>query len=133
MQRNLRMRVTARPYVGPSAFMPLINAGEVTMGLSSMGETNSSYLGLETEPMKDIRTVGRIVTMPFAFVVRKDSGINTIADLKGKRVVLDYARTRRLRGRGRGDCGRGLRRLLGRHRRDGDFARARGAAACGGE
>lgn len=91
MQRNLRMRVTARPYVGPSAFMPLINAGEVTMGLSSMGESNSSYLGLETEPMKDIRTIGRIVAMPFAFVVRKDSGIKTIADLKGKKVVLDFA------------------------------------------
>lgn len=91
MQRKLRMRVTARPHVGPSAFMPLINAGEVTMGLSSMGESNSSYLGLETEPMKDIRTIGRIVAMPFAFVVRKDSGIKTIADLKGKKVVLDFA------------------------------------------
>ena len=91
MQRKLRMRVTARPYVGPSAFMPLINAGEVTMGLSSMGESNSSYRGLETEPMKDIRTIGRLIAMPFAFVVRKDSGIKTIADLKGKKVVLDFA------------------------------------------
>jgi len=91
MQKKLRMRVTARPYVGPSAFMPLINAGEVTMGLSSMGEANASYLGLETEPMKDVRTVARIVAMPFAFVVRKDSGIKTIADLKGKKVVLDFA------------------------------------------
>lgn len=91
MQKNLRMRVTARPYVGPSAFMPLINAGEVTMGLSSMGESNASYRGLETDPMKDVRTVGRIVAMPFAFIVRKDSGIKTIEDLKGKRVVLDFA------------------------------------------
>ncbi|MCC3860568.1 TAXI family TRAP transporter solute-binding subunit [Pseudemcibacter aquimaris] len=91
MQKNLRMRVTARPHVGPSAFMPLINAGEITMGLSSMSESNASYLGLETDPMKDVRTIGRIVTMPFAFVVRKDSGINTIEDLKGKRVVLDFA------------------------------------------
>ncbi|MDG1859839.1 MAG: TAXI family TRAP transporter solute-binding subunit [Emcibacteraceae bacterium] len=91
MQKNLRMRVTARPYVGPSAFMPLINAGEVTMGLSSMGESNASYRGLDTEPMKDVRTVARIVAMPFAFVVRKDSGLKTIADLKGKKVVLDFA------------------------------------------
>lgn len=91
MQKNLRMRVTARPYVGPSAFMPLINAGEVTMGLASMSESHASYRGLETDAMKDVRTVGRIVAMPFAFVVRKDSGIETIEDLKGKRVVLDFA------------------------------------------
>lgn len=91
MQQNLRMRVTARPYVGPSAFLPLVNAGELSMGLSSMGEAHASYRGLDTEPMKDVRTVARIFAMPFAFVVRKDSGIKTISELRGKKVVLDFA------------------------------------------
>lgn len=91
MQKNLRMRVTARPYVGPSAFLPLINVGELSMGLSSMGEANAAYQGVDTEPKKDVRTVARLFAMPFAFIVRKDSGIKTIADLKGKKVVLDFA------------------------------------------
>ena len=90
MQQNLRMRVTARPYVGPSAFLPLVNIGELSMGLSSMGEAHASYRGLETDPMKDVRTVARIFAMPFAFIVRKDSGIKTIAELRGKKVVLDF-------------------------------------------
>jgi uncharacterized protein len=91
MQKNLRMRVTARPYVGPSAFLPLVNVGELSMGLSSMGEAHASYRGLDTDPMKDVRTVARIFAMPFAFIVRKDSGIKTISELRGKKVVLNFA------------------------------------------
>ncbi len=91
MQKNLRMRVTDRPYVGPSAFLPLVNTGELSMGLSSMGEANAAYKGLETDPKKDVRTVARLFAMPFAFIARKDSGIKTIADLRGKKVVLDFA------------------------------------------
>lgn len=91
MQQNLRMRVTARPHVGPSAFIPLINNGEIEMGLSSMGEANVSYRGIDTEPKKNIRTVARMIAMPFAFVVREDSDIRNISDLRGKKVVLDFA------------------------------------------
>ncbi len=75
MQKKLRMRVTARPYVGPSAFLPLINNGELSMGLSSMSEANAAYNGVDTDPKKDVRTVARLFAMPFAFIVRKDSGI----------------------------------------------------------
>jgi TRAP transporter TAXI family solute receptor len=91
MQQNLRMRVTARPYVGPSAFIPLINSDELEMGLSSMGEARVAYLGIDTDPKKNIRTVARIMAMPFAFIVREDSDIKNIADLRGKKVVLDFA------------------------------------------
>lgn len=90
MQKQLRMRVTARPYVGPSAFLPMVNNGELEMGLSSMGEASAAYNGIDTEAKKDVRTVARLFAMPFAFIVKKDSGIETIADLKGKRVVLDF-------------------------------------------
>ena len=91
MQKKLRMRVTARPYVGPSAFLPLINNGELSMGLSSMSEANAAYNGVDTDPKKNVRTVARLFAMPFAFIVRKDSGIKNISDLKGKKVVLDFA------------------------------------------
>ncbi len=91
MQQNLRMRVTARPYVGPSAFIPLINSDELEMGLASSGEARVAYLGIDTDPRKNIRTIARIMAMPFAFIVREDSDIKNISDLKGKKVVLDFA------------------------------------------
>jgi len=91
MQKDLRMRVTARPYVGPSAFIPLVNAGELEMGLTSMAGVGTAYAGIGTDANKDIRVVARLFAMPFAFITRKDSGIETVSDLKGKKVVLTIA------------------------------------------
>ncbi|MEZ5757205.1 MAG: TAXI family TRAP transporter solute-binding subunit [Emcibacteraceae bacterium] len=89
LQKNMRLRVTARPFVGPSSFIPLINAGELEMGLTSMAGMGTAYRGIDTDANKDIRVVARLFAMPFAFITRKDSGIKNIADLKGKKVVLD--------------------------------------------
>lgn len=89
MQKDLRMRVTARPYVGPSAFIPLINNGELSMGLSSMAGLGIAYAGIGTPANEDIRVVARLFAMPFAFISRKDSQIATISQLKGKRVILN--------------------------------------------
>ncbi len=89
MQQDLRMRVTAQPYVGPSGFIPLINAGELEMGLTSMAGMGTAYAGIGTEPNKDIRVAARLFAMPFAFISRRGAGIETISDLKGKKVVLN--------------------------------------------
>lgn len=91
LQQDLRMRVTARPYVGPSAFIPLINADELEMGLTSMVAMGTAYAGIGAPPNKDVRVVARLFAMPFAFITRKNSGIEAISDLKGKKVVLKIA------------------------------------------
>jgi len=88
LQKNLRVRVTAQPYIGPSVFIPLVNNGDVEMGLTSMVDGGTAYAGIGREANKDLRAVARLWAMPFAFMTRKNSGIKTVSDLKGKKVVL---------------------------------------------
>lgn len=89
MQKKLRIRVTAQPYIGPSVFIPLVNNNDVEMGLTSMVDGGTAYSGVGREANKNLRAVARLWAMPFAFMTKKDSGINSVSDLKGKRVVLN--------------------------------------------
>ena len=88
LQKELRIRVTAQPYIGPSVFIPLVNNGDLEFGLTSMVDGGTAYAGINREANKNLRAVARLWAMPFAFMTRKDSGIETLADLKGKKVVL---------------------------------------------
>lgn len=88
LQKNLRIRVTAQPYIGPSVFIPLVNNGDVEMGLTSMVDGGTAYAGIGREANKELRAVARLWAMPFAFMTKKNSGIKTVSDLKGKKVVL---------------------------------------------
>lgn len=89
MQKKLRIRVTAQPYIGPSVFIPLVNNNDIEMGLTSMVDGGTAYSGVGREANKDIRAVARLWAMPFAFMTKKGSGIEKVTDLKGKRVVLN--------------------------------------------
>jgi len=91
LQQELRIRVTAQPFVGPSVYIPLVNNGDVELGLISMVDGGSAYAGTGREANKNLRAVARLWAMPFAFMTRKDSGIKTVADLKGKKVVLNVS------------------------------------------
>ena len=53
--------------------------------------------GVETGRLQnDLRIIGSIYTLRIGFFVRKDSGIDTVADLKGKRVPAGYSAMRTL-------------------------------------
>jgi uncharacterized protein len=88
LQQSLRIRVTAQPYIGPSVFIPLVNNSDLELGLTSMVDGGTAYTGTGREANKNLRAVARLWSMPFAFMTRKDSGIHTVSDLKGKKVVL---------------------------------------------
>lgn len=88
LQQTLRIRVTAQPFIGPSVFIPLVNNSDLELGLTSMVDGGTAYTGTGREANKNLRAVARLWSMPFAFMTRKDSGISTVADLKGKKVVL---------------------------------------------
>lgn len=88
LQNSLRIRVTAQPFIGPSVFIPLVNNGDLELGLTSMVDGGTAYTGTGREANKNLRAVARLWSMPFAFMTRKDSGIHNVSDLKGKKVVL---------------------------------------------
>lgn len=90
-QEKLKIRSTAQPYAGSSVYLPLINSGEVTLGLASTVDAGLAYKGQAGFNGKNakLRTLGQVWIIPYAFITRADSGIKTAEDLKGKRVMGD--------------------------------------------
>ena len=69
-----------------------IRSGELDMGVAQSDWQYHAYHGSskfeEQGPNKDLRAVFSLHAEPFTVVARKDSGIKTFADLKGKRVNI---------------------------------------------
>ena len=69
-----------------------IRAGELDMGVAQSDWQYHAYHGTskfeEQGPNKDLRAVFSVHAEPFTVVARKDSGIKTFDDLKGKRVNI---------------------------------------------
>jgi TRAP transporter TAXI family solute receptor len=69
-----------------------IRAGELDMGVAQSDWQYHAYNGTskfeEQGPSKILRAVFSVHPEPFTVVARKDSGIKTFADLKGKRVNI---------------------------------------------
>ncbi len=86
---KLNRRVAVQPYSGSSVYLPLLDSGEATLAFSSTLDANDSYKGEGRSPLKDLRAVARIWPLRVGLMVRADSGIKTVADLKGKRVTVD--------------------------------------------
>jgi uncharacterized protein len=82
-----------QPFTGSSVALPLVNGGELTSSLASTLDAGFGYRGegpWQGKPMKNLRSLLRVLNLPYTFTVRADSGLKTIADLKGKRVVMDF-------------------------------------------
>lgn len=93
------IQVTVQPYSGTSTFIPLINGGEVDLGVVNAVDMGMAYQGPDRLKIggrnpfvhtPNVRLVMRGAPLQGAPVARKDSGIKTIRDLKGKRVTGEY-------------------------------------------
>lgn len=91
LQDKLGKQVTVQPYAGSSVYLPLISAGEVTLGLNSSLDLGGARAGEFGEPMEDLRVLARIWPLSVALVARNDLGISNVSGLKGKRVVTDLS------------------------------------------
>lgn len=103
---NLRLQ----PYGGTSAYVPGVNAGEIEFGLANELETHYAVTGqviYKGKQQNDLRVIAILTPLYSEFFVRKDSGIKTIADLKGKRVPTDYVSQRVLDVLSRGTLANG--------------------------
>ncbi|MBM3486762.1 MAG: TAXI family TRAP transporter solute-binding subunit [Alphaproteobacteria bacterium] len=81
------------PYGGSSTYVPLVDRGEVEFGIANSGELFFAYSGTEIfagKPFQNLRAVLAMVPTLSGFLVPADSDIKTIADLKGKRIPVDY-------------------------------------------
>jgi hypothetical protein len=79
---------------GESVLIPMVARGEIDLGIANMLEVVD---GVETGRLQnDLRMIGSIYILRIGFFSRKDSGMTTVADLKGKRVPAGYSAMRTL-------------------------------------
>ena len=87
-----------QPYAGTSTFAPLFTAGELDFGIVNAVDMSMVYQGQKLQvggrnPFPHVpqaRLIMRGSPLRSSLIVRKDSPIKTIADVKGRRVTGEY-------------------------------------------
>ncbi len=89
IDENTDLSVTVQAFGGPTAFLPLVNEGSLDMAAVVTPDLGDAIRGagpFKGMPQANLRVVASLQPSPVGLMARADSGINTIADLKGKRV-----------------------------------------------
>lgn len=91
LKEKAGINMLVQPTAGDNVIIPMVNRGESVMGIANAPETAAA---IKEARQSDVRLIGVAHTLQTAFFVRKDSGLRTIADMKGKRVALGYSAMR---------------------------------------
>jgi uncharacterized protein len=92
-------QMTVQPYTGTSTFLPLLNSGEIDFGINNAVDMALSYQGPERLKIggrnpfahtPNARLVMRGAPLLVGLLVRKDSPLKSVHDIKGKRVTGEY-------------------------------------------
>ena len=93
------MQSMVQPYTGSSTFLPLLDSGEIDFGIVNAVEMNLGYQGPAKlkisgkNPLPHVpntRLIMRGSPLSVSLVVRKDSPMKMVHDIKGKRVTGEY-------------------------------------------
>jgi TRAP transporter TAXI family solute receptor len=92
------MQTQVQPYAGTSTFVPLFDSGELELGVVNAVDMGMVYQGQNLKvggrnPFPHVptsRLIMRGSPLRSSLIVRKDSPIKTIGDVKGKRVTGEY-------------------------------------------
>lgn len=82
-----------QPAAGSSSYLPLIDMGELDFGIANVIEATQAIGGeggFKDHQLNKLRVIGVMYPFRVGIFVRDDSGIDSIADLRGKRVTLGY-------------------------------------------
>jgi TRAP transporter TAXI family solute receptor len=82
-----------QPYNGPNAWMPLLENGEIEMGIINILDSHMAATGTGNykSAYPSVRVIsGGVFPFTAGLIVRDKSDIKQIGDLKGKRVAWDY-------------------------------------------
>jgi len=92
IQEILSIPSIVRPYSGSSVYIPLLQRGEITLGINSGIDSYLSFTGQSPYPaaMVNLRGLMAIYPLGYMYWVRENSGLRSIEDLRGKRVVMNY-------------------------------------------
>lgn len=90
---SAKLQVRVQPSAGPSIYMPQIDSGELETGIVTLLSIHE-YTGRGGEAAKkphNIRLAIILFPLRGGILVKKDSPIRTVADLRGKRVTGEFA------------------------------------------
>ena len=81
---------TVRPFSGSSVYMPMLQRGEIALGINTEIDSLSAFEALDPypAPMSNLRLVAAMMPLRDNLMVRADSGMRTIEDLRDRRVVV---------------------------------------------
>jgi uncharacterized protein len=88
---GLQMRSQAAG--GTQRYIELVNAGQLEFGVANSMQTAMAVQGTgisEGRKYDNLRMIATLMAFRNGVVVRNDSGIETVADLKGKRLPYDF-------------------------------------------
>lgn len=91
--QNSPVSVRVRAFAGPEVWMPQLNAGRLDIGVQSSATAWMDYNKVASKvALRNMRLLRYSVgnTFQISFMVRKDSDIRTIRDLKGRRVASSF-------------------------------------------
>lgn len=84
------LNTSVQAFGGPTSYLPLVNSGELDVAAVVMPDLGDAVRGtgpFAGNAQKNLRLVAALFPSPVGLMVRKDSGITSIRDLKGKRVT----------------------------------------------
>jgi len=93
------IQANIQPYSGTSTFLPLLNSGELNFAIVNAVDVGMAYLGPQKlkvggkndfQHSPNIRLVMRGAPLIVGLLVKKDSPLKSVQDVKGKRVTGEY-------------------------------------------
>jgi len=93
------IQANIQPYTGTSTFLPLLNNGELDFGIVNAVDMGMAYLGPQKlkvggkndfQHSPNLRLVMRGAPLMVGLLVKKDSPLKSVHDIKGKRVTGEY-------------------------------------------
>ena len=94
LAEDAKIQSRVQPYSGSSAVLPLVNSGELDLAVCNVLEIEEATKGegpYNGRKQANLRVLGVIFPLLSSIFVRKDSGIRSLADLKGKRIPAGFS------------------------------------------
>lgn len=93
LEESAKMPARVQPSSGTGVIMPLVQSGELDLGLANVLELTQAYDGtgeFAKRPQDHLRLVAVLFPIRVGFFVRKDSPMRTVKDVKGKTIAYGY-------------------------------------------